>query len=80
VQGTPTSSDDQGQVVTQRSFFTVGSTKDEVLAVQGTPTSFNDQVGSIDRHRVHFSNGRVTGWDISPLYPTRARLEAGGTQ
>lgn len=41
--------------------FTIGSTKEEVLAIQGTP----DDHGDIFRYRtaaVEFQNGRVTGW------------------
>jgi hypothetical protein len=67
-------------VETQRPYFTVGSTKDEVLAVQGTPTEFNDQVWNYGLTSVYFSNGRVTSWDISPFNPIRAKLEAGRTR
>jgi cytochrome c-type biogenesis protein CcmH/NrfG len=45
-----------------RDYFTIGSTKDEVVAVQGTPDSFSEnkfQYGSSD---VHFQNGRVISW------------------
>lgn len=41
--------------------FTIGSTKEEVLAIQGTP----DDHGDTFRYRtagVEFQNGRVTGW------------------
>jgi len=46
--------------------FTVGSTKDEVIAVQGTPTKFNDYVWEYGYSSVIFENGRVTSWKVSP--------------
>jgi hypothetical protein len=46
-----------------RDHFTVGSTKDEVLSVQGTPTSFNDYVFRYGLSKVHFRNGRVVSWE-----------------
>ncbi len=62
--------------VESRGFFTVGSTKDEVLAVQGTPRSFSDDLfdykwGSL----VYFENGRVPKWTSSPENPLKAKLE-----
>ena len=62
-------------VETQRAYFTIGSTKDEVLSVQGTPTEFNDRVWKYGLTSIVFSNGRVTNWDASPLSPIRAKLE-----
>lgn len=47
--------------------FTVGSTKDEVLAVQGPP----DNV--IEYSSANFSKDRVTSWDNSKLNPLKAR-------
>ena len=44
----------------ERQFFTVGSTKDEVLAAQGSPTKFTDTVFVYDYSKVYFTNGRVT--------------------
>ncbi len=65
-----------------RDFFTVGSTKDEVLAIQGTPSQFNDSSFSYGGSTVHFRNGRVASWyDGYPklkvrLLPT-SKIEAG---
>jgi outer membrane protein assembly factor BamE (lipoprotein component of BamABCDE complex) len=50
-----------------RDFFTVGSTKDEVLAVQGTPSSFSQQMFWYGSSSVQFQNGRVASW--SDNYP-----------
>jgi outer membrane protein assembly factor BamE (lipoprotein component of BamABCDE complex) len=56
-----------------KGFFTVGSTKDEVLGVQGTPASFSDTHWSYGLSSVSFQGGRVTTWNSSPLNPLRAR-------
>jgi hypothetical protein len=47
-------------------FFTVGSTKDEVLKLQGTPTAFSDDQFEYDRSIVYFSNNRVVRWKSDP--------------
>ncbi len=47
---------------TSSSFFTVGSTRDEVLSIQGTPDSFTENVFEYGSSRVYFQNNRVTGW------------------
>lgn len=64
-----------GPVDEARQFFSVGSTKDEVLAVQGTPTEFNESVWKYGYSSVTFRNGRVATWDISSLNPLRARMQ-----
>ncbi len=43
-----------------RGYFTLGSTKDEVLAVQGSPSSVAGAVWSYGFNAVHFKNGRVS--------------------
>lgn len=62
-------------VDTSRDYFTVGSTKDEVLAIQGTPTTFTDRVWEYGLSRVYFRNGRVTRWEMWPRSPLKAQLE-----
>jgi DnaJ-like protein len=52
-------------------FFTVGSTKDEVLAVQGSPDRFTDGEFWYGTSEVYFEGNRVTSW--SNRYP---RLKA----
>ncbi|MFZ1085491.1 MAG: hypothetical protein WAN35_11035 [Terracidiphilus sp.] len=47
-------------------FFTVGSTKDEVLKVQGTPTAFTEDQFEYDHSIVYFSNNRVVRWKSDP--------------
>jgi len=52
--------------------FTVGSSKDEVLAAQGTPDSFTESEFAYGSSRVFFDNDRVSSWDSK--HPTlRAR-------
>jgi hypothetical protein len=43
----------------KRTFFTVGSTPDEVLALQGTPTSIHGNLWSFDFSSVYFRDGKV---------------------
>jgi outer membrane protein assembly factor BamE (lipoprotein component of BamABCDE complex) len=54
-------------------YFTVGSTKDEVLAVQGTPTSFSEAQWAYGLSHVSFQNGRVVSWYVSPVNSLRVR-------
>lgn len=48
--------------VEPKDFFTVGSTKDEVLALQGTPSRFTDSSLHYGTSDVFFENGRVKSW------------------
>src|SRR5207237_812612 len=57
-----------------KGFFTVGSTKDEVIGVQGTPTRFSETNWTYGLSSVEFRAGTDAGWDESPLNPLRARL------
>ena len=52
-----------------QNYYTIGSTKDEVLSIQGTPTSL-DFMGSSERWYygstyVSFENGKVESWSDS---------------
>jgi hypothetical protein len=58
-------------------FFTVGSTKDEVLAVQGTPTRVTERLWEYGASRVFFTDHRVTRWEMWPGSPLHARLLPG---
>ena len=46
--------------------FTVGSSKNEVIAVQGTPTLLTDNKFAYGASEVFFENGKVTGWRNNP--------------
>jgi hypothetical protein len=61
-------------VDTSQSFFTVDSTKDDVLVVQGTPTAFSNDKFEYGGSKVYFRNNRVVSWkdDLSTT-PLRAR-------
>jgi hypothetical protein len=46
--------------------YSIGSTKDEVLAVQGTPTAFTDDKFEYGKSEVTFVNDRVVSWREDP--------------
>jgi hypothetical protein len=46
--------------------FSVGSSKDEVLVVQGTPTAFSRDRFEYGRSLVFFKDNRVIGWKSDP--------------
>jgi len=55
-------------------FFTVGSTRDDVLVVQGTPTAFSQDKFEYGSSEVYFQDNRVTRWKNDPAsIPLRAR-------
>lgn len=51
--------------------FDVGSTKDDVRAIQGTPVRETDTVWDYAPSRVYFSHNRVIHWEESPVQPLR---------
>jgi len=56
-------------------YFTVGSTKDEVVAVQGTPTAFSQNTFKYGWSEVYFKEDRVVSWLNQPsLNPLRVKL------
>ena len=55
-------------------YFTVGSTKDEVVAVQGTPASFSEWSFGYGGSSVSFENGRVSRWYSSPRNPLKVKM------
>jgi hypothetical protein len=60
-----------------RDYFTVGSTKDEVLRIQGQPTTVSELMWFYGISHVDFDiNGRVVGWDGSNI---KAKMVPGGT-
>ena len=65
-----------------RDYFTIGSTIDEVLTVQGTPDGY--RIGTpddsdkgrtfrYDLSKVYFRNGHVAEWDNSPHSPLKVK-------
>ncbi len=59
----PTANNPPQANVPPAGFFTVGSTKDEVLAAQGTPTTLGDTLWTYGLSDVYFSGGRVINWN-----------------
>lgn len=55
-----------GPVDTDLQFFAVGSTKNDVLVVQGTPTLLADDRFGYGNSEVHFRNNRVVSWKNDP--------------
>jgi curved DNA-binding protein CbpA len=54
--------------------FTVGSSKNEVLVIQGTPNVFSADMFGYGRSAVYFKNDRVVRWNEDPAsVPLRAR-------
>lgn len=54
-----------------RLFIARGSSKDEVMAIQGTPWHQTDEEWRYGSSRIFFRDGRVTDWEESPLNPLR---------
>lgn len=54
-------------------YFAVGSTKDEVLVVQGTPTRLTEHLWEYGASRVLFTDNRVIKWDEWPGAPLKVR-------
>ncbi len=62
-------------VASTRSYFTIGSSKDEVLAVQGTPDRFTDSSFRYGLSSVYFdSDGRVASWENSAFKELKVRM------
>jgi len=51
--------------------FDIGSTKDEVRVIQGTPVTETDTVWDYGLSRIQFKNNRVIHWEESPMQPLR---------
>lgn len=56
-------------------YFSMGSSKEEVRAIQGIPTraTDTDTVWTYGRSEVYFAGDRVVGWRIAPGYPLKVR-------
>ncbi|MEZ4700699.1 MAG: J domain-containing protein [Rhodothermales bacterium] len=60
---------------TSATYFTLRSTKDEVIAAQGSPDSFNENTLHYGYSTVSFRDGHVIGWHASPSNPLNVILE-----
>jgi len=52
--------------------FGMGSTKDEVIAVEGTPTMYSQTTFGYGKSEVYFQYGRVVGWKNDAATPLKA--------
>ncbi len=56
-------------------YITLGSTKEEVLEQQGTPTAFSENKLVYGHSELYFNNNSVVGWRIDPVSsPIRVKL------
>jgi hypothetical protein len=55
-------------------YFTVGSTRNDVLRLQGKPSAIENDSFEYGRSTVYFKNGRVQSWHADPDSPLRARM------
>lgn len=62
-----------GHAAAENLYFGKGSTKAEVMAVQGTPDRDSGNVWEYGASQVYFEGDRVTEWREAPLYPLRIR-------
>ncbi len=56
----------ESPIGTSQDYFTVGSSKDVVLVVQGTPTAFSADKFEYGGSEVYFRNNRVVNWKNDP--------------
>ncbi|MGB7541249.1 MAG: hypothetical protein WBM28_04435 [Burkholderiales bacterium] len=63
--------DRQHELLVQERFFGVGSTKDEVRAIQGSPITETETVWNYAPSKVYFEHNRVTRWEESPMQSLR---------
>jgi hypothetical protein len=57
--------------------FQVGSTKDEVAAVQGTPGALRNDVWQYGASKVYFRGGKVAAWSNPAAYPLKVQGASG---
>jgi len=55
-------------------FLTIGSSKADVLRIQGTPTHLSDTEWGYGLSSVYFSNGRVVSWQNYSSSPLKVRM------
>ena len=55
-------------------YFTVGSTKSDVVKVQGVPTKIAENRFQYGQSEVFFENGQVSSWHAGPGSPLKARM------
>jgi len=58
-------------IIRSNEIFTRGSTKAEVMTLQGRPWRQTEHEWAYGSSRIFFTGGLVTGWEESPLYPLK---------
>jgi len=58
----------------QVAYFTVGSTKSDVIRIQGPPNKVAGNVFTYGLSEVYFRNGRVESWKMDPGLPLKAKM------
>lgn len=65
----------QAAPIAIRSYLTIGSTRDEVLTQQGTPTSSSEDKLVYGKSVLYLKNNSVIGWRIDPVAsPIRVKI------
>lgn len=64
-------SHDVEPIIRSNEIFTRGSTKAEVMTLQGTPWRQTEHEWAYGSSRIFFTDGLVTGWEESPLHPLK---------
>ncbi len=62
------------EVVSTATHFSLGSTKDEVVSVQGTPDHFSENIFHYGHSVVDFEDGLVVGWNEATNAPLKVEL------
>ncbi len=63
----------------ERDRITIGSSKDDVVRIQGTPDEIGDTKWRYGASNLYFEKDKVTKWDISPLSPLKVILRPSGS-
>lgn len=71
----PLKIDLQPTVPTSTKFFTKGSTRNEVIAAQGTPDQYSEQIFKYGHSSISFENDRVVSWWESAASPLKVRAD-----
>jgi hypothetical protein len=58
----------------ERDCFTVGSSRDDVLRVQGTPDEIGESMWRYGASTVYFEKDRVARWNVWPFSPLKVKF------
>jgi hypothetical protein len=66
--------DVQAGMAKLKPYITVGSTREEAIALEGTPTASTESKLVYGRSELTLNNGVIVGWHIEPGSPVRVKL------